>query len=102
MALARALAHTLAYDATIMGDYSLPTRLASSVTVPTLVIAGGTSWEWMRTTAKALAGRHPQREVAYHRGSGSRRGCGSPRAGACGLLQRLSRHSVAGRRSSKA
>src|SRR5688500_907857 len=34
-----ALAHTLAYDATIMGDYSLPTERAGAVTAPTLVIA---------------------------------------------------------------
>ena len=50
-----ALAHTLAYDATIMGDYSLPTERAASVRVPTLVIAGGASWDWMRNAAKTLA-----------------------------------------------
>jgi hypothetical protein len=35
------LAHTLAYDARIMGDYSLPTGRAESVDVPTRVLAGG-------------------------------------------------------------
>jgi pimeloyl-ACP methyl ester carboxylesterase len=50
-----ALAHTLAYDATIMGDYSLPTEQAASVKVPTLVMAGGASWDWMQNTAKTLA-----------------------------------------------
>ncbi len=50
-----ALAHTLAYDATIMGDYSLPTERAASVKVPTLVMAGGASWDWMQNTAKTLA-----------------------------------------------
>ncbi len=50
-----ALAHTLAYDATIMGDYSLPTERAASVTVPTLVMAGGASWDWMKNSAQALA-----------------------------------------------
>jgi hypothetical protein len=50
-----ALAHTLAYDATIMGDYSLPAGRAASVTAPTVVIAGGASWEWMRNTAQVLA-----------------------------------------------
>ena len=54
-----ALAHTLAYDATIMGDYSLPTEHAASVTTPTLVIAGGASWDWMRATAQALADSLP-------------------------------------------
>src|SRR5262245_572789 len=38
-----ALAHTLAYDATIMGDYSLPTEVAARVTAPTLVLDGGAS-----------------------------------------------------------
>jgi hypothetical protein len=36
----QALAHTLAYDARILGDYSLPTGLAESVHVPTLMLAG--------------------------------------------------------------
>ncbi len=50
-----ALAHTLAYDATIMGDYSLPEERAAKVKIPTLVLAGGASWDWMRDTAQALA-----------------------------------------------
>ena len=50
-----ALAHTLAYDATIMGDYSLPTERAASVKAPTLVISGGASFPFMRETAEALA-----------------------------------------------
>jgi len=50
-----ALAHTLAYDATVMGDYSLPVERASAVTVPTIVIAGGASFPFMRETAQALA-----------------------------------------------
>jgi pimeloyl-ACP methyl ester carboxylesterase len=36
-----AIAHTLAYDATIMGDYSLPRERVAAVTVPALVIDGG-------------------------------------------------------------
>jgi pimeloyl-ACP methyl ester carboxylesterase len=50
-----ALAHTLAYDATVMGDYSLPVERAATVTAPTLVIAGGGSFPFMRETARALA-----------------------------------------------
>jgi pimeloyl-ACP methyl ester carboxylesterase len=50
-----ALAHTLAYDATIMGDYSLPTERASAVKASTLVISGGASFPFMRETAEALA-----------------------------------------------
>ncbi|MGH2396828.1 MAG: alpha/beta fold hydrolase [bacterium] len=50
-----ALAHTLAYDATVMGDYSLPTERAAAVKIPTLVLAGGASFPFMRETAQALA-----------------------------------------------
>jgi hypothetical protein len=46
---------TLAYDATIMGDYSLPTERTAAVTVPTVVIAGGESFPFMRETARSLA-----------------------------------------------
>jgi len=50
-----ALAHTLPYDATIMGDYSLPTDRAAAVTIPTLVLDGGASFGFMLPTADALA-----------------------------------------------
>ena len=50
-----ALAHTLAYDARIMGDYSLPTERAARVTVPTLVLHGSASMPFMASTAAALA-----------------------------------------------
>ncbi|MGH2652843.1 MAG: alpha/beta fold hydrolase [Actinomycetota bacterium] len=49
-----ALAHTLEYDAIIMGDYSLPTERAAAVTVPTLVMDGGASFEGMAESAQAL------------------------------------------------
>jgi pimeloyl-ACP methyl ester carboxylesterase len=58
-----ALAHTLAYDATIMGDYSLPVDRAASVTVPTLVMAGGASFPFMHQTAEALAKSFPHGEI---------------------------------------
>ncbi len=54
-----ALAHTLAYDATVMGDYSLPVEHAAAIKTPTLVIAGGDTWDWMQTTAQALAAAIP-------------------------------------------
>ncbi len=50
-----ALAHTLAYDATVMGDGSLPVERSAAVTAPTLVITGGASFPFMRETAQALA-----------------------------------------------
>lgn len=58
-----ALAHTLAYDARIMGDYSLPLDLAASVRVPTLVLAGGEDIPWMRETAQALADALPRAQA---------------------------------------
>jgi alpha-beta hydrolase superfamily lysophospholipase len=50
-----ALAHTLAYDATVMGDYTLPTEVARAVTVPTLIVDGGASFGFLGETADALA-----------------------------------------------
>jgi pimeloyl-ACP methyl ester carboxylesterase len=50
-----ALAHTLAYDATIMGDYSLPVDRAALVKAPTLVIDGDASFPAVRESAEALA-----------------------------------------------
>jgi pimeloyl-ACP methyl ester carboxylesterase len=54
-----ALAHTLAYDATIMGDYALPTERVAAVTIPTLVLDGGASFPFMHPTAQALANLLP-------------------------------------------
>lgn len=54
-----ALAHTLAYDATIMGDYSLPTERAAQVTIPTLVLDGGASFPFLHPTAQALTAALP-------------------------------------------
>ncbi len=54
-----AIAHTLVYDAAVMGDYSLPTARLASVTVPTLVIAGAESDERLRRAAKAVADALP-------------------------------------------
>jgi alpha-beta hydrolase superfamily lysophospholipase len=51
-----ALAHTLAYDATVMGDYTLPVEVAKAVAVPTLIVDGGASFGFMGETADALAG----------------------------------------------
>jgi pimeloyl-ACP methyl ester carboxylesterase len=59
-----AIAHTLAYDATIMGDYSLPTERVAAVRTPTIVIDGGASPAWMRDTAQAIAELLPD---AQHR-----------------------------------
>jgi len=65
-----AVAHTLAYDARIMGDYSIPTQTAASVKVPTLVLAGGADMPFMRETAQALADAIPDGEVRFLDGQG--------------------------------
>jgi pimeloyl-ACP methyl ester carboxylesterase len=65
-----ALAHTLAYDARIMGDYAVPTELAGSVKVPTIVIAGGADFPWMRETATTLADALPEGHVRFLDGQG--------------------------------
>jgi pimeloyl-ACP methyl ester carboxylesterase len=62
-AATEALAHTLAYDATVMGDYSLPVDRAAAVKVPTIVIAGGASFPFMRETAQALAEALPDGQI---------------------------------------
>ena len=49
------LAHTLPYDATIMGDYSLPLDVAKAVTIPTIVLAGEASFPFMIETAEGLS-----------------------------------------------
>ena len=65
-----ALAHTLAYDAVVMGDYSLPAERAASVKAPALVIAGGASFPWMRETAQALADALPDGRIRVLEGQG--------------------------------
>jgi pimeloyl-ACP methyl ester carboxylesterase len=58
-----ALAHTLAYDARVMGDYSVPVDRAKLVAAPTLVIVGGASFPFMQETAETLAKTFPNGEI---------------------------------------
>jgi hypothetical protein len=51
-----AIAHTLAYDAAIIGDRSLPAGLLAAVTIPALVITGEQS-----PRSCATPRRRPQR-----------------------------------------
>lgn len=59
----KALAHTLPYDATIMGDTQsgrpLPRERWASITAPTLVVAGGKSPVWLKNAQLALAAMLP-------------------------------------------
>jgi hypothetical protein len=50
-----ALAHTLAYDAKVMGDYTIPVERAKAVPVPTIILDGGASFGFLGETADALA-----------------------------------------------
>jgi alpha-beta hydrolase superfamily lysophospholipase len=54
-----ALAPTLAYDAAVMGDSTVPTTLISSVKVPTLILTGGNSGAWADSAARALTAVMP-------------------------------------------
>jgi pimeloyl-ACP methyl ester carboxylesterase len=50
-----AIAHTLVYDATIVGDLTLPAELVAAVTTPTLVIDGEYSPPMLRNSVRAVA-----------------------------------------------
>jgi pimeloyl-ACP methyl ester carboxylesterase len=50
-----AIAQTLVYDATVIGDLGFPTELIASITAPTLVIDGENSPPIMHGAAEALA-----------------------------------------------
>lgn len=54
-----ALAHTLVYDATVMGDSLVPTSLVATVKVPTLILTGGDSGAWADNAAQALTSALP-------------------------------------------
>jgi pimeloyl-ACP methyl ester carboxylesterase len=53
------IAHTIAYDGVIMGDTmsgsAAPLQRWASVTIPTLVVDGGASPQWMHNGAQAIA-----------------------------------------------
>jgi pimeloyl-ACP methyl ester carboxylesterase len=57
------IAHTLAYDATVMADYSLPVQRAAAVTTPTIVLAGAASFGFLPVTARALAAAMPNAQL---------------------------------------
>jgi pimeloyl-ACP methyl ester carboxylesterase len=54
-----AIAHTLVYEANIIGDMSMPTEFLASIGVPTLALAGADSPEWMCHSATAIADALP-------------------------------------------
>ncbi|RCG30969.1 alpha/beta hydrolase [Sphaerisporangium album] len=54
-----ALAPTLAYDAAVMGDGTMPADLVALVKAPTLVVHGTETGDWMGESARALAAALP-------------------------------------------
>jgi pimeloyl-ACP methyl ester carboxylesterase len=54
-----AMAHTLVYEATIVGDRWQPADLATAITVPTLAVAAGAGSPLFPATAQALAAAVP-------------------------------------------
>jgi pimeloyl-ACP methyl ester carboxylesterase len=65
-----ALAHTLAYDAAIIGDRSLPAALLATVTIPALVISGEQSPPFLRNAAQAAAAALPDGRLSVLPGQG--------------------------------
>jgi pimeloyl-ACP methyl ester carboxylesterase len=59
-----ALAHTLAYDATIIGDLSLPAGLLGTITIPALVVTGDNGPPFLRAAAQAAAAALPGGQLA--------------------------------------
>jgi len=51
----KAVAPSLPYDSAVMGDFSLPTRRAASLKMPTLVISGEKSMPVLREAAQRLS-----------------------------------------------
>jgi pimeloyl-ACP methyl ester carboxylesterase len=58
-----ATAHTLVYEASIVGDLTLPTAQLKSIHAPTLAVYGGASPAFMGNGAKALADALPDGHV---------------------------------------
>jgi pimeloyl-ACP methyl ester carboxylesterase len=58
------VAPTLAYDATIMDDGSIPSERIASINIPILVIDGGASPVWLRHLLKRSQMPFPTHEVA--------------------------------------
>ena len=57
---AEAVAHTLAYEAAVMGaGNALPADQLAAITQPTLVLTGGNSPPWITKAGKAVAGTIP-------------------------------------------
>jgi len=64
----KSVAHTLPYDAAVMGDFSLPTKKAALVKVPTLVGGGEKSPASMKMSVKQLTDAIPGARLQMFKG----------------------------------
>lgn len=64
----KAVAHTLPYDAAVLGDFSLPRERAASVAVPTLVMGGEKSPVELRGAVDAVAEAIPGAKLQMLKG----------------------------------
>lgn len=64
----KAVAHTLPYDAAVMGDFSLPVKQAAAIKIPTLVAGGEKSQRWLHTATRQLAKELDQYEFKMLKG----------------------------------
>jgi len=64
----KAAAHTLPYDAAVLGDFSLPRERAAAVAVPTLLIGGEKSSVELRAAARATAEAVPGAQLRMLQG----------------------------------
>ena len=64
----KAVAHTLPYDAAVLGDFSLPKERAASVAVPTLAIGGEKSPVELRSAVSAVAETVPHAKLRMLKG----------------------------------
>jgi pimeloyl-ACP methyl ester carboxylesterase len=91
------MAHTLAYDGAIMGDTMfgkpLPSGRWAAVTLPTLVICGGTSEQFIQRGAQALVQELPNAQFRILEGQGH---AVSPEVIASLLVEFFAPHSVTG------
>lgn len=64
----KGVAHTLPYDAAVMGDYSLPEKKAASVKIPTLISGGDKSQVSLQHAVKKLSEIMPNSRLQILKG----------------------------------
>ena len=62
------VAHTLPYDAAVMGDFTLPRDMISSIKIPTLVAGGEKSPGGLKSAVRAVAGIIPNNKFEELKG----------------------------------